>query len=289
VERRLDGSGEAHAFLSGGLDSSIIAVLLADRVDRLYTYTVGVEEAGDVKYSRKMVEFLDSEHTEYLFSEDDLVNILPNVIYHFESFTQDFMQAGMGTYLVSRLTAQSGSNYVFCGEGPDEVFGGYDDIKAVASDEELFRSVCVRITEELHEGGGTRLERMTAAQGLEYAVPFLDKSIVRFGLQLPVEWRVHPEEGIEKWIVRKAFEDLLPDEIVWRGKAPFARGAGALDTAVRVGERLGVTVPEAAGNDNPKFPLTKLDQLYYSVFQRFYNPAKMRRLFARWDPFRERF
>jgi len=289
VDRRLAGASEAHAFLSGGLDSSIIAALLSQRVDKLYTYTVGTPEAGDVKHSRIMVDFLKSDHREYLFSGDDLVEILPNVIYSFESFTQDFMQAGLGTYLVSRLVANQGVHFIFCGEGPDEVFGGYDDIKATIDDPELFQKVSIRITEELYMGGGTRLERMTAAQGLEYAVPFLDRDVVRFGLNLPPEWRVNGEERMEKWIVRKAFEDLLPEEIAWRRKSPFARGAGALDTAKLVADKLGVPDPSLEKSNDPKRPLTKLDQLYYDIFKRFYRPEKMERLFARWDPFRERF
>lgn len=289
VDKRLQRTDVAYAFLSGGLDSSIIAAVLAEKVDTLHTFSVGTSDSEDVEYARLMAEHIGSEHHEYLFEEDELLSVLPNVIYYFETFVEDFMRAGIGTYFVSRLAAKTGTNYVFVGEGPDEVLGGYPDIKETVDDPEVFNEATERITETLHEGGGLRLERMTTANKLEYAAPFLDRTVVRYGLEVPPEWKVYGSENTEKWILRAAFEDILPEEIAWRPKDPFATGSGALNVAEQLAEKRSFDEDLTFDHNDPKRPLSEQDALYYDLFQRFYDREKMTELLPRWDPFEERF
>ena len=89
---------------------------------------------------------------------------------------------------------------------------------------ELHRSVT-----SLHNINLQRVDRMTMAHGIEGRVPFLDLAMIRLGQLIPPEMKIMGSPPIEKWILRKAFEDLLPAEIVWREKEQFDEGSGTVE------------------------------------------------------------
>lgn len=220
-------SQEMGCWLSGGLDSSIIATLVRPHVKKLLTFAGGFPGAPDIKYAREMAEFLHSDHYEVIVTLPDLLRALPQVIYHFESFDALLVRSTLLNYLV----AKSASQYIgtsFSGEGGDELFGGYEYLKDLP--ESRIPDELVDITNRLHNTALQRVDRSANAHGLTILVPFLDPDVVELALRIPPEYKIMRKEAtIEKWILRKSMVGSLPEDVLWRTKSKFWQGSGVGD------------------------------------------------------------
>ncbi|WP_369018398.1 asparagine synthase-related protein [Thermatribacter velox] len=221
IAKRLSGVREAGSWLSGGLDSSTIAALLSNTVDKLYTFAAGFPGAEDLEYARVVAEHIGSQHQEVVITLEDAIKILPEVIYHLESFDALLVRSSITNYAVSKVVAEH-VPVVFSGEGGDELFAGYDYLKNIPK--EGLTTELIDITARLHNTALQRVDRSAAAHGLLVHVPFVDRDVVSFALSIPPEYKIN--DGVEKWILRKAVEDALPDKVLWRRKAKFWQGAG---------------------------------------------------------------
>lgn len=212
-------------WLSGGLDSSVLAALTRPHVEKLHTFSGGLAGAPDLEFARQVADFLGAEHHETIVTLDDLLRALPEVIYHLESFDALLVRSAITNYLV----AKNASDYVgavFSGEGADELFGGYAYLKELHPAQ--LPDELVDITRRLHNTALQRVDRSAGAHGLVAYVPFLDLEMVRFALGIPVNLKLRRCNGtmVEKWILRRATNDALPSDVVWRRKAKFWQGAG---------------------------------------------------------------
>ncbi|MCV2392687.1 asparagine synthase (glutamine-hydrolyzing) [Actinotalea sp. M2MS4P-6] len=248
---------EVGSFLSGGLDSSIIAAIaqrvrLANGRGPLRTFAVGVEGSPDLAAARAVAEHIGSDHRELAFTSHDVAEVLDHVVYHLESADVDLVRSAVPTLFATRL-ARAQVKAVLTGEGADELFAGYayhhdyvDNPRALA--DELTRSLGT-----MHHINLQRVDRITMSLGLEARTPFLDRELIDFAQSVPAALKLRRTdptaaestgETTEKWILRKAVADLLPEDLVWRKKAQFDEGSGAVDAlqdALR--ERLGLDLP----------------------------------------------
>lgn len=227
VVKRLMSDVPLGAFLSGGLDSSLIAALARKHMDQLHTFSVGIEGSRDLEAARLVSRHLDTIHHEYILTEQEVREKLPDIIYYLESFDQDLVRSAIPCYFTSRLAADY-VKVILTGEGADELFGGYTYYKDISDAEFLHRELR-RSVASLHNINLQRVDRMTMAHSIEGRVPFLDLAMIRLGQLIPPEMKIAGFPPIEKWILRKAFEDLLPAEITWRIKEQFDEGSGTVD------------------------------------------------------------
>jgi asparagine synthase (glutamine-hydrolysing) len=227
VVKRLMSDVPLGAFLSGGLDSSLIAALARKHMDRLHTFSVGIEGSRDLEAARLVSRHLDTIHHEYILTEQEVREKLPEIIYYLESFDQDLVRSAIPCYFTSRLAADY-VKVILTGEGADELFGGYTYYKDIGDAEFLHRELR-RSVASLHNINLQRVDRMTMAHAIEGRVPFLDLAMIRLGQLIPTEMKISGSPPIEKWILRKAFEELLPEKIIWRIKEQFDEGSGTVD------------------------------------------------------------
>ena len=222
VERRVaESSGLVGSWLSGGLDSSTMAALARPHLDKLHTFAAGAPGATDLAHAREVADFIDSDHHEVVVTFEDMVTALPEVIYHLESFDALLIRSSITNYLVGRAA----SDYVpavFSGEGGDELFAGYEYIKSM--DIKDLPDELIDITNRLHNTALQRVDRSSAAHGTVAHVGFLDPDVVDYALRIPSEMKLH--EGVEKWILRRAMDGMLPESILDRTKSKFWEGAG---------------------------------------------------------------
>ncbi len=283
VTKRLMSDVPLGAFLSGGVDSSIIAAVARQHMDSLHTFTVGVEGSHDLEAARTVARHLDTIHHEYVLTADELREKLPDIIYYLESFDRDLVRSGIPCYFTSRLAADY-VKVILTGEGADELFAGYTYYKGI-NDLGLLGRELRRSVQSLHNINLQRVDRMTMAHSIEGRVPFLDLEMILLGQRIPPRLKLSGEGGPEKWILRKAFEDLLPPEILWREKEQFDEGSGTVNLLERVVE--GMIDPEEAREYQRRNAQSKLrcaeESLFHKLFlDVFEHPEPIRKNVARW-------
>ena len=280
---------EVGSFLSGGLDSSIIAALAARSLarqpgsPRLKTFSVGLPGSPDLIAAQRVAEHIGSEHFHLEFSAADLAAALPQVIYHLESADVDLVRSAIPTHFATTVARQQ-VKAVLTGEGADELFAGYAYHHDYADRPRALADELTRSLRSMHNINLQRVDRITMAQGLEARTPFLDRDLIDFAQTRPASVKLYtePQKGgtesdlrppgpvetsrptpdgtesdlrppgpaetsrptadgteshlrppgrttTEKWILRKAVEDLLPADLVWRKKAQFDEGTGTVD------------------------------------------------------------
>jgi asparagine synthase (glutamine-hydrolysing) len=248
VKKRLLSDVPLGAFLSGGLDSSIIAAVARQYMPELHTFSVGIEGSRDLQAARRVARHIGSTHHEYVYTAAEVVEKLPEILYHLESFDQDLVRSAIPTWFCARLAAEH-VKVILTGEGADELFAGYTYHKAINDDDALHQELRRSIT-RLHNINLQRVDRMTMRHGIEARVPFLDTDVIAMAQTVPPRFKLYTEtqqRRVEKWILRKAFEDMLPTDIVWRNKEQFDEGSGMVDMLPQVLQQL------AAGMDTKAY------------------------------------
>lgn len=232
---------EIGSFLSGGLDSSIIAALAQRRLSsagtgRLKTFAVGTPGSPDLVAARAVAAHIGAQHFEYAFTEADVAAALPHVIYHLESADIDLVRSAIPTLFAARLARQH-VKAVLTGEGADELFAGYAYHHAYADDPRALADELTRSLGTMHNINLQRVDRVTMAESLEARTPFLDRDLIDFAQSIPATLKMRRTDPAaveatgqttEKWILRKACADLLPPDLVWRKKAQFDEGSGTV-------------------------------------------------------------
>ena len=196
----------------------------------LHTFSVGNEGSRDLEAARRVARHIGSIHHEYVYTATEVIEELPEIIYHLESFDQDLVRSAIPTWFAARLAADK-VKVILTGEGADELFAGYSYHKSITDDETLHKELRRSIT-QLHNINLQRVDRMTMRHAIEARVPFLDTDVIAMAQTVPPRFKLHTEDDsrrTEKWILRKAFEDLLPADITWRNKEQFDEGSGMVD------------------------------------------------------------
>ncbi len=252
-------------YLSGGLDSSIIAALTARTLPGLHTFAVGYGESPDLQHAQALATKIGSAHHEYRYDLNEMLRVLPEVIGHLETFDAALVRSSVPNYLVARMTSQF-VNRAFSGEGADELFGGYAYMLEL-SQEQLAQEL-LDILKTLGNTGLQRGDRMSMAFGISPDVPFLDQKVIELALKMPLSFKIGPQNE-EKWIVREAFADMLPVEITRRKKQKFSAGAGSQLVIAQAAENL-ITDHDYAREKisaNGHTIQSKEELFYYRIFR----------------------
>jgi len=218
-------------FLSGGLDSSLVAAIAARWAARegtvLHTFAVGTDGSPDLLAARTVAEFLGTDHHEIDYRAAEALESLPNVVRAIESFDPGLVRSAVPNYMLARMTRQH-VRVVLTGEGADELFAGYEYLRGFTEPDAL-RAELERTVRSLHNLNLQRCDRVTMAHAVEARVPFLDREVIEWALRVPAGAKIARPGEPEKRLLREAFDGWLPDELLWREKAEFGDGSGARD------------------------------------------------------------
>ena len=284
VHRQLMSDVPYGVLLSGGLDSSVISAIAkkyaAKRIEthdqsaawwpQLHSFAIGLIGSPDLAAAQKVADHIDTVHHEVHFTVQEGIDALRDVIYHLETYDVTTIRASTPMYLLSRVIKSMGVKMVLSGEGADELFGGYLYFHK-APNAELFHEETVRKLSKLHMYDCLRANKSLASWGVEGRVPFLDKEFIDVAMRLNPEDKLIQNGRIEKWVVRKAFEDYLPKEVAWRQKEQFSDGVGYnwIDTLKELtNERISddeLTNAKYRFPINP--PMSKEEYYYRTIFE----------------------
>lgn len=273
VQRAIPSDAAVGVWLSGGVDSSVIAALARPFVDELHTFSVGTAGAPDLKYARQVAQYIGAIHHERIYDLEDMYAVLEKVIYHLESFDAPLVNSAISNYLVSQLAAEY-VPFVLSGEGGDELFAGYAYQKEYYSDVELTLSVQDAI-QALHNTALQRVDRSAAAFTCGVATPFLDPDVVRYALAIPSRWKIRGDEPTDKWPLRQGLADSLPADVIWRDKSKFWEGSGSGNTMAKFAEKeISDEVFDSQRNLGNAGELnSKEDLLYFQIFRKFFDDS----------------
>lgn len=236
VRMRLMSHRRIGCLLSGGLDSSLVTGLLVQEARKaginypIQTFSIGMgEESPDVLAARKVAEHLKTEHHEVIFTAEDAIKSIPDVIKSLESYDVTTIRASIGMYLISKyIKEKTDTVVIFSGEGSDEIAQGYIYFYKAPTPEEGHEE-SLRLCNDLYLFDVLRGDRTTAAHGLELRVPFLDHFFSATYFSIPAADRMALKDRCEKYLIRKAFDGLniIPNEILWRPKEAFSDGVAS--------------------------------------------------------------
>ena len=239
VRRQLMSDVPYGVLLSGGLDSSVTSALAkkysATRVDaddkeeawwpRLHSFAVGLEGSPDLAAAQKVADHIGTVHHEIHFTVQEGIDAIRDVIYHLETYDVTTVRAATPMYLLARVIKSMGIKMVLSGEGADEIFGGYLYFHKAPNAKE-FHEETIRKLSKLHLYDCLRANKALAAWGVEGRVPFLDKEFLDVAMRINPQDKMITKERMEKWVIRKAFEEYLPASVAWRQKEQFSDGVG---------------------------------------------------------------
>lgn len=290
VKRQLMSDVPYGVLLSGGLDSSIISAIAkkyaARRIEtdsrkeawwpQLHSFAIGLEGAPDLAAARKVAEHIGTVHHEIHYTVQEGLDAIRDVIYFIETYDVTTVRASTPMYLLARVIKSMGIKMVLSGEGADEVFGGYLYFHK-APDSKAFHEETVRKLGKLHLYDCLRANKSLCAWGVEGRVPFLDKEFLDVAMRLNPEDKMIKDGRIEKWVLRKAFEDLLPESVVWRQKEQFSDGVGYnwIDSLKKLTEeQVSDTDMAHAAERFPVNPPRNKEEYYYrSIFEEHFPSA----------------
>lgn len=270
--------------LSGGLDSSVISAITEsfaeNRIEdnsqskawwpRLHSFAVGLKGAPDLAKARMVADHIGTVHHEINYTIQEGLDAIRDVIYFIETYDVTTVRASTPMYLLARVIKSMGIKMVLSGEGADEIFGGYLYFHKAPSAEE-FHKETVRKLSKLYLYDCLRANKSLAAWGVEGRVPFLDKEFLDVAMRTNPEAKMCPGKTMEKKIVREAFSDMLPEEIVWRQKEQFSDGVGYswIDTLKKMTEELvsDEQMAHAAERFPINTPMCKEEYYYRSIFE----------------------
>ncbi len=269
VERQMMGDVPVGVFLSGGLDSSLVAAIAARRAardgERLKTFAVGTPESPDLLAARQVAEALGTEHYETLYTAAEALAALPDVVRAIESFDPGLVRSAVPNWFLSQAAAQE-VKVVLTGEGADELWAGYAYLREFTEGAAL-EAELARTLRGLHNLNLQRCDRVTMAHGLEARVPFLDREVISWALRVPAQEKLASADRPEKLLLRRAFDGWLPDELLWRDKAEFGDGSGARDVLSAAVEAQITEGELAAERDAVVPPLRTREELaYYRIW-----------------------
>ena len=223
VRRRVDTDLRVGIILSGGLDSSLVAVLASRIHPECVAFTVGTEGSEDLDYATRLTKDLGMEH--------HVISIKPRHIRRSDvreavrvseaSESGDVINAAVSLKVFEAVHA-AGIKVVLTGDGSDELFGGYDMYRTIEPSKA--RRLFLHKIRQLSRTELQRVDRTSMGRCVEARVPFLDLDVLLLSMRIPTSLKVR--DGYEKWIIRHAFADVLPAYILERHKNPMSHSSG---------------------------------------------------------------
>jgi asparagine synthase (glutamine-hydrolysing) len=303
VKERLVSDRPLGCLLSGGIDSSLVSAVASKysgsddgKKTKLKTYTIGMKDGTDIKYAEMVAKYISSDHTTFYFTPEEALSVIPDVIKTIETYDITTIRASVPQYLLAqRISTTTHTKVILNGDGSDEILMGYLYFHN-APDPESAQKDSVRLLKELHKYDVCRVDRTISRFGLEARVPFLSKDFIDTCMNIDPKLKIPYEidnKKIEKYILRKAFEDmkLLPTEVLWRRKEAFSDAISSTEKSWYqiIQDHIDMLITnEEYKNESKKYkhnpPTSKESYYYRKIFEENFGSENVKIIDHMWLP-----
>ena len=208
--------------LSGGLDSSIIAHLIEKKESHAITIITKDFLGTDLTYAQIIAKHTNLPLSLMHVEISQILDSITNTVRILGNFNDIEIRNSIVPYMYLTSLKEKGIDLVISGDGADEIFAGYNFL--LKKSENDLENEIERIKKIMH------FPSKIIANSLDMKIetPFLDKNVIKFSEEIPISMKVNERHGKKfgKWILRKTFEEKIPDNVIWREKAPMQDGAG---------------------------------------------------------------
>ena len=210
--------------LSGGLDSSILGWIKKDQDLNAITIITKDFIGSDLSYSQIMGKHIDIPLELKYVNIDEMLNAIKETVKILKNFNDIEIRNSIVPYLYLNLLKEKNVTKVITGDGADEIFAGYNFL--VKKDRSELQNELKRIKKIMHFTS----QKIADKLGMSIQMPFINESIIKLVETLPINLLINQKDGIKfgKWVLRKAFENALPSNVVWREKTPMQDGSGTV-------------------------------------------------------------
>jgi asparagine synthase (glutamine-hydrolysing) len=208
---------------SAGTDTQIIAYEAVKYTPKIPCLTLHFKHGNpkDAEYVRKMVALLNLNHETHMFGRDEVLSNAPKVVAALKKFDPMEIRNSMPVYIGLTIFKKKGLKSVFTGDALDELFGYPWQFHLSEAD-------FAQKQQEMWAEMGFSSIPMAASLGMTIKAPYMDPDFMEWAKKLPIKFKINMREGVKygKWIMRKAYEDIIPTDVIWRPKAPLEAGTG---------------------------------------------------------------
>ena len=254
----VDKSGAEGLLLSGGLDSSILASLAPG----VSAFTVTLEPYGeDGEYAKILTRMLQVNFYHRMIGIEEALHSIPTVIGILKSF-DPAIPNDIATYFGLRLAKEKGAKNVMTGDGSDELFAGYSFMFDLPDLESYIRGLKSKMSFSSNILG--------QKLGVKIRQPYLSREMMELALDIPKDLKIRVEGGKRwgKWILRKAFEDVLPPNLIWQDKRPLEYGSGTRRLRRIISEKISHEEFEEKRRAYPVRFMSKEHLFYYQIYRK---------------------
>lgn len=290
VKRRLCSDKPLAFLLSGGVDSSLIAGIATKLLGQsIHTYCCGMDTGTDLKYARKVADFIKSRHTEVIFKPEEALQKIKQVIWTTETWDTTTIRASIGQYIVCQYIGNNtNAKVIMVGEGADEVCSSYLTFWYAPTPKALHEA-SVEYVKKIHMYDGRRADRNISGASCEGRISLLDPEFVETYWEIPEEWRMPTFKNYEKYWLRKAFDghDIIPSEVLWRKKEAFSDGISSIEKSwfQILQEYIDTQVSDEEFLLLNKFGCPTKESYYYlKIFIEFFGESRINILPHYWQP-----
>lgn len=258
--------------LSGGLDSSILAYYLRKKKTKAIVIITKDFPASDLVHSQLIAKQFGLKLDVKRVTVEDLLNAIEETIKILKNFNHIEIRNSIVMYLTIKAAKENGCAAIITGDGGDELFAGYNFFLRKQNAE--LQKELERIWKIMH----FPTQKIGLSLGIDIESPFLNEKVVEYAKSIPAELKVREENGKKygKWILRKAFEKMLPQSIVWRDKSPMQDGSGTNNMTYFFENMIKDSVFESKAKlylEKEKVRLrTKESMYYYELYRKYYSP-----------------
>ena len=211
--------------LSGGLDSSILTELLKKENPKAITIITKDFLGTDLTYAQIIAKHAELSLSLMHVDIDEVLDSINATIDILGNFNDIEIRNSIVPYIYLNSLKKKGFDSVITGDGADEIFAGYNFL--LKKDEQDLESELKRIKKIMHFPS----KDIASSLNMKVETPFLNEKVIKFSDDIAITEKINTKNGkrFGKWILRKSFENTIPENIVWREKSPMQDGSGTVN------------------------------------------------------------